>query len=54
VARVIITPAGAGFDVPSSAARFLVLETGMPPAEPDLSRPVVVLGWADELRARIQ
>jgi Tol biopolymer transport system component len=52
--RVVVLAAGARFGVHPSGNRLLVLETSTPDLEPSTSRPVVVLGWADELQARMR
>ena len=40
-----------GDDVDAAGQRFLMLERGAGPSEPPLRRPVVVLNWAESLRA---
>jgi Tol biopolymer transport system component len=53
LARIVITVNGARFDVDPASGRLLVLETSAVSVEPPLSRPVIVLDWADELRRRL-
>jgi hypothetical protein len=43
--RVVITVAGARYDVAPSGARFLVLERANAGSGPAFSHPMVVLGW---------
>jgi dipeptidyl aminopeptidase/acylaminoacyl peptidase len=50
--RVVVTVAGARFDVHPSGTRFLMLETAAPSVEPPLTRPVVLLGWRNVLESR--
>jgi Tol biopolymer transport system component len=49
--RVLVMASFGGYDVDPNAERFLVLERNETPLEPPLRRPVIVLNWADELRA---
>jgi eukaryotic-like serine/threonine-protein kinase len=53
MSRVIINVTGARFDVDSASGRVLVLETSAASVEPALSRPVLLLGWAEGLRSRV-
>jgi serine/threonine-protein kinase len=50
--RLMFTPNYPTYDV-DAAGRFLVLERNAPIAEPALTRPVVVLDWLEQLRARL-
>ena len=43
--RVVITVAGARYDVAPGGGRFLVLESAAAVSRPALSHPMVVLGW---------
>ena len=43
--RVVITVAGARYDVDPGGARFLVLDSTAAGSGPELSHPMVVLGW---------
>ena len=49
--RVLVMSSYGGYDVDPTGERFLVLERNESPVEPPLRRPVIVLNWADELRA---
>ncbi|MBL8112870.1 MAG: PD40 domain-containing protein [Acidobacteria bacterium] len=49
LAPITISVTGARFDVVGNGERFLVLEKSVPPHEPVLTRPVLLLGW-DPLR----
>ena len=49
--RVVVSVAGARFDVHPSGMRFLMLETAAPSVEPPLTRPVVLLGWRNVLES---
>jgi dipeptidyl aminopeptidase/acylaminoacyl peptidase len=46
LARLVITPAGARYDVHPAAGRFLFLETAAPSLEAPFASPVLVLDWA--------
>jgi len=50
--RVVITVAGARFDVESSGTRLLALESAAGDPRAELSHPIVVFGWAGELAGR--
>jgi sugar lactone lactonase YvrE len=50
--RVVITVAGARFDVESSGTRLLALESAARAPKTGLSHPIVVFGWAGEWGAR--
>jgi hypothetical protein len=50
--RVVITVAGARFDVESNGTRFLALESAAGEQKAELSHPIVVFGWAGEWAAR--
>jgi serine/threonine protein kinase len=47
--RAVVTVAGARYDLEPTGTRFLMLERTTPPSAPDLSQPLIVLGWAIEL-----
>ncbi len=51
--RVLATPNGRSYDVGPGGRRLLMLESATPEVEPALARPVVVLGFGQELRARL-
>jgi serine/threonine-protein kinase len=48
--RVVLSVAGARFDVDPRGTRFLVLERSTTPSAPSLSLPTVLLGWTFEPR----
>jgi Tol biopolymer transport system component len=52
VARAIIGGGWSRFEVHPSGRRFLMLETAATSLEPSLTRPLIVLGGAEGLRAR--
>ena len=45
--RVVITVAGARFDVEAGGTRLLALESATADPGPELSHPIVVFGWAE-------
>ena len=49
--RVLVMASYGGYDVDPVSERFLVLERNESPIEAPFRRPVIVLNWADELRA---
>jgi serine/threonine-protein kinase len=49
--RVLVMASFGGYDVDPAGERFLLLERTESPLESPLRRPVIVLNWADELRA---
>jgi serine/threonine-protein kinase len=54
--RVVITVAGARFDVEAGGTRLLALESATADSGPELSHPIVVFGWAEvwDSRSRAQ
>jgi hypothetical protein len=54
LAHVVISVTGSRYDVDSVSNRLLVLETSAASVEPPLSRPVVVMGWADALKGKLR
>jgi Tol biopolymer transport system component len=54
--RVVITVAGARFDVEAGGTRLLALESAAADSGPERSHPIVVFGWADvwDSRSRAQ
>ena len=52
LSRLVVTVAGARYDVHPSGLRFLALEAPTAPVEPAFTRPVVVLDWARTTASR--